>query len=59
VCREVRVLRLKNSSAFLVAFTLRALTEYLELFREHDFSFLVEGGEAHPRNVGVFELLFS
>lgn len=39
------MLQLKNSSAFFVAFILRVLTEDLELFREHDFIFLVEGGK--------------
>lgn len=56
------MLHLKNSSASFVPFILRVLAEDLELFREHDFSFLVgckEGqGGAHPRN-GGFELLFS
>lgn len=39
------MLQLKNSSAAFVAFILRALTEDLELFREHDFSVFVEGGK--------------
>lgn len=29
---------------------LRAPTEDLELFKERDFSFPVEGGETHPKN---------
>lgn len=38
-----QVVEWKDSSAFSAAFVLRALAEDLELFKEHDFTFLVEG----------------
>lgn len=43
------VVHLKDSSASFNV-TLRAPTEDLELFKERDFSFPVEGGKTHPKN---------
>lgn len=52
-----QVVEWKDSSAFSAAFVLRALAEDLELFKEHDFTFLVEG-EKPTLNSFSYELLF-
>lgn len=52
-----QVVELKDSSAFSAAFILRALAEDLELFKEHDFTFLVEG-EKPTFSSFSYELLF-
>lgn len=40
----------KGQLCLLCNLMLRAPTEDLELFKERDFSFRVEGGKTHPKN---------